>query len=100
MEYLSKIVYKTIFRKYGLRRGLDLNKYPNIYDYINNLFDDSYSFDESLKRYFLYYSNKFNNEELKIILYKPKCKTCKYCYDLMYCKKNGKILTDSKVTTK
>lgn len=22
---------------------------------------------------------------------KPKCKTCKYCYDLMYCKKNGKI---------
>ena len=76
MEYLSKIVYKTIFRKYGLRRGLDLNKYPNIYNYINNLFGDSYSFNQSLKRYFLYYSNKFNNEELQIILHKPKCKTC------------------------
>lgn len=76
MEYLSKIIYKIIFRGYGLRRGLDLSKYPNIYNYIMNLFDDSYSFNESLKRYFLYYSNKFDGESLNIILHKPKCKTC------------------------
>lgn len=92
MEYLSELIYKTIFRGYGLKRGLDISKYPNIYNYVNNLFDDSYSFNESLKRYFLIYSNKFNNEELEIIKHKPKCKTCSK--PVVFVGKKSKLVTN------
>ena len=70
-------IHKILFDNRGLRKpNLGWIRYSNVHSFINNMFDDSYSFEESLKRFMHLYSDKFNNEQKKLILHKPKCPTC------------------------
>lgn len=87
----DKLIYKYLFRGYGLKRNIDISKYPNIYEYIKNRFDDSYSFEESLKRFNDLYSDRLTDDQKKIVLHKPKCKTCGK--PVKYCGKKNKLVT-------
>lgn len=87
----DKLIYKYLFRGYGLKRNINISKYPNIYEYIKNRFDDSYNFEESLKRFNDLYSNRLTDDQKKIVLHKPKCKTCGK--PVKYCGKKNKLVT-------
>ena len=87
----DKLIYKCLFRGYGIKRNIDLKNYPNIFEYINNRFNDSYNMNESLKRFKDLYDDRLTDEQKLIVLHKPKCKTCGK--PVKYCGKLNKLVT-------